>query len=58
MPPPGEYVDLILVPSILHIDPLTFAAYPPYLQGRMRGLLLDHIASGWAGKPEMIKGGR
>ena len=53
--PPAEYMDLILIPAILHIDPLTFAGYPPALQGRMRGLLGVYIAQGWGGKPEIIK---
>jgi hypothetical protein len=53
--PPTEYLDLILIPAMLHIDPLTFDGYPPALQGRMRRLLITYIANGWGGKPEMIK---
>ena len=55
--PPDEYMDLILIPQALHIDPLTFAGYPPQLQGRIRHLLLINIAQGWAGKMEVIDRG-
>ena len=39
-------MDLILIPAILHIDPLHFAEYPPLLQERMRDLLALHIQAG------------
>lgn len=55
VPPPTEYMDLILVPAILHIDPLVFDGYPYALKGRIRRLLSVYIAEGWGGKPEMVK---
>lgn len=51
VPPPVEYIDMILIPAILHIDPLTFAAYPPGVQGRVRQLLMDFIGGGWGPGP-------
>ena len=54
VPAPEEYVDLILVPQYLHIDPLAFADYPPMLQARIRRLLMRHIGAGWAGNPALI----
>lgn len=53
--PPRMYTDLILIPAILHIEPLTFAGYPPALQMQMRGLLRYYIAGGWAGNTEIVR---
>jgi hypothetical protein len=44
--PPQEYADLILVPALLHIDPLVFAQYPPLLKMKMRVLLLRFLGAG------------
>lgn len=44
--PPEEYADLVLVPAILHIDPLMFLDYPPAMQIKIRTLLMYYIASG------------
>ncbi len=55
VPPPHEYMDLILVPAILHIDPLAFDDYPVALKGRIRRLLTIYIREGWGGNPETIK---
>ena len=43
---PDEYADLILIPAMLHIDPLVFMDYPPAMQYKIRTLLTFHIASG------------
>jgi hypothetical protein len=37
---------LILVPALLHIDPLVFAQYPPLLKMKMRVLLLRFLGAG------------
>jgi hypothetical protein len=37
-------MDWILMPAILHIDPLAFDAYPVALKGRIRRLLTIYIA--------------
>lgn len=55
---PSEYMDLIVIPQVLHIDPLQFAEYPLVLQQRIRGLLQAHIAHGWAGNTEMVDRGQ
>ncbi len=55
MPPPAEYTDLILVPAILHIDPLTFDGYPVAVKGRIRHLLTIYIREGWGGNPKTIR---
>jgi hypothetical protein len=44
--PPEEYLDLVLIPAMLHIDPLTFMDYPPALAYKLRGLVLHYIATG------------
>lgn len=56
--PPDEYLDLILIPQHLHIDPLTFDRYPAALQERMRNLLMINLRYGWSGNPEMIDRGQ
>ena len=43
---PDEYADLILIPAMLHIDPLTFMDYPPAMQYKLRTLLTFYVASG------------
>lgn len=53
--PPDEYMDLVLVPMYLHIDPLHFAEYPEMVRRRIRRLLMETIAGGWAGNPAMVK---
>ena len=45
---PDEYAELILVPAMLHIDPMVFMDYPPALKLKMRGLLTHYIAAGGA----------
>ena len=55
VPAPDDYIDMILVPGILHIDPLAFAAYPPLVQAKIRRLLRHYIAAGWGGNPQMIE---
>jgi len=37
---------LILVPALLHIDPLVFAAYPPMMQTKVRLLLMRFLGAG------------
>lgn len=54
MASPSEYMDLILVPSILHIDPLAFHEYPPALKGRIRNMVMYHIAGGHALNTQII----
>lgn len=49
-------MDLILIPAILHIDPMAFHTYPPPIQERTRRLLIKYIAAGWGGNPETIQG--
>lgn len=49
-------MDLILIPAILHIDPMAFHAYPPPIQERFRRMLIKYIAAGWGGNPETIQG--
>ena len=44
--PPEPYVELILVPAVLHIEPLAFRMYPPALRERVKGLLLRYLAAG------------
>lgn len=55
--PPDEYIDLVLIPRYLHIDPVTFHAYPPLLQERIRHLFMLNLRYGWSGNPEMIERG-
>jgi hypothetical protein len=53
--PPDEYADLILIPAILHIDPLRFAEYPPMLRAKIRGLLTIYLAGGQGLNPDVIR---
>lgn len=43
---PEEYANLVLVPALLHIDPMVFMSYPPGLQIKMRNLMMHYIAAG------------
>lgn len=43
---PDEYAELVLVPALLHIDPLAFATYPPALREKMKRLMMHYIAYG------------
>jgi hypothetical protein len=55
--PPEEYADLILVPAVLHIDPLVFARYPPALRAKVRGWMMYWLAGGQGMNPEVIDHG-
>lgn len=55
VPAPQEYVELILAPAILHIDPLSFAGYPPALRMRMTTLLWAYIGMGNGMNPMMVQ---
>jgi hypothetical protein len=37
---------MILVPAMLHIDPLAFMDYPPAMRYQIRVLLMHYIAAG------------
>ena len=54
-PPPTEYMDLILIPQHLHIDPMTFDGYPRPVQARIRNLLTANIRYGWGGNLDAIE---
>lgn len=51
VPPPDDYLDLILIPAVLHIDPLVFAEYPPAMALKIRVLAMHYIASGQGMRP-------
>lgn len=53
--PPTEYIDLILVPNILHTPVAVFHEQPHIIQERTRRLLLTFIAAGWAGNVNLVK---
>lgn len=44
--PPEEYLDLVMIPAMLHIDPLRLMEYPPALLYKLRGLALHYAAAG------------
>lgn len=46
VPAPPEYVELILAPAILHIDPMRFMEYPPAMRMRITNLLWAYIGMG------------
>jgi hypothetical protein len=52
---PDEYMDLILIPAILHTPTVTLWAMPPAMQAMTRDLLLRYIAGGWAGNLQVVK---
>ena len=43
--PPTEYMDYVLIPAALHIDPLAFAGYPLALKLRIRNLMPYYLTS-------------
>ena len=54
--PPPLYLELILIPAILHIEPMTFWDYPPAVQLQMRSMLQSYIRGGWAGNTAIVRG--
>lgn len=54
-PAPQEYVELILVPAVLHIDPMVFVAYPPALRARITTLLWSYVAMGNGMNPMVMR---
>lgn len=45
--PPDTYIDLVIIPAVLHIDPLRFADdYPPLLRELMRTLAMRWVGGG------------
>lgn len=53
--PPKEYIDLILVPAVLHTPTVDFWAMPEMVQEKTRRLLFYYIAAGWAGKTWVLE---
>ena len=48
-------MDLIFIPSILHIDPVGFQEYPYLLRQKIRWMVVKHIGAGHALNPGMVK---
>lgn len=44
--PPAEYLDMIVIPAVLHIDPERLLHYPPALRAFLRARVMDWIAGG------------
>jgi hypothetical protein len=44
--PPDEYIDLIVIPAVLHIDPLRLLDYPPVLRETLRAWVMTWLAGG------------
>lgn len=45
--PPDEYLDLIVIPAVLHVDPLRLVAeYPPALREALRTWVMYWLAGG------------
>lgn len=53
--PDRRYMDMALIPSILHIPPHVFVDYPPVVQEELRLNCLRLIGAGWAGNPQTVK---
>lgn len=53
--PPDEYIDLVLIPAILHTPTAHFWTLPWPVQEKTRRLLLQYIAGGWAGNTDLLK---
>lgn len=53
--PPSEYMDMILVPAILHTPYVDFMALPLLVQQKMRYLLYRYIGAGWAGNTNLVR---
>lgn len=52
---PELYMDLILIPAVLHVEPMTFWRYPPVIREQMRKLFLRYVAGGWAGNWDLVR---
>lgn len=56
MTPPDTYMDLVIVPQVVGVDPLRFVTeYPPALKEMIRMLVGQHLIAGWGGKPEIAR---
>lgn len=49
--PPDDYMDLILIPAVLHTSWSEFAGYPLAIQERIRALLMFYLAAGQGMRP-------
>lgn len=54
-PIPEEYADLVVIPAVLHIDPLRFQEYPEALRAKIRILLQHWISHGQGMNIEVIQ---
>lgn len=55
--PPDEYLDLIVIPAVLHIDPLRLLAdYPPVLRETLRVYVMTWLAGGQGLNLDMVQG--
>ena len=56
--PPEEYLDLIVIPAVLHVDPLRLVAeYPPALREALRAWVLHWLAGGQGINLDVIERG-
>lgn len=53
--PPVEYMDLVLIPGVLHTPTVLFRQLPQIEQLRVRKLLQHYLAAGWGGNLATIK---
>ena len=45
--PPDAYLDLVVIPAVLHVDPLRLVAeYPPALRAALRAWVMHWLAGG------------
>lgn len=55
--PPLEYMDMILIPAILHTPFADFVQLPWAVQHKTRLLLHQYIGAGWAGNTGLVRRG-
>lgn len=53
--PPLDYIDLVLIPGVLHTPVALFRQLPEIEQILTRKLLRHYIAAGWGGNLDTIK---
>jgi hypothetical protein len=53
--PPDEYLDLIVLPAVLHIDPLRLLDYPPVLREVLRTWVLTWLGGGQGLNLDMVQ---
>jgi hypothetical protein len=53
--PPDDYLDIIVIPAVLHIDPLRLLDYPPVLRETLRTWVMTWLGGGQGLNLDMVQ---